>query len=74
MNIRKKFEKSNTQIKFLKKSMTLYEILDSQRSLNDKSGLGYNKEEISTPMKSNTGPSFVKRESRYESVCNGFFL
>jgi hypothetical protein len=44
VNLRKKVEKSNTQIKFLNKSMTLDEILDSQRSPNDKFGLGYNKE------------------------------
>jgi hypothetical protein len=69
-----KVEKSNTQINFLNNSMTLYEILDSQISQNDKSGLGYNKEEIGTPKKSNTSPSSIKRESRYESVCNGFFL
>jgi hypothetical protein len=43
VNIRKKDEKSNTQIKFLNSSMNLDEILDSQRSPNDKSGLGYNK-------------------------------
>jgi hypothetical protein len=40
----------------------LDEILDSQRSPNDKSGLGYNKEEIGTPMKLDVGPSFVKGE------------
>jgi hypothetical protein len=39
-----KVEKSNTQINFLTSSMTLDEILDSQRSPNDKSGLGYNTE------------------------------
>jgi hypothetical protein len=44
VNIRKKVEKSNTQIKFLNNSMTLDEILDSQRSPNEKFGLGYNKE------------------------------
>ena len=37
----KKVEKSN---KFLNSSTILNEILDSQRSPNDKSGLGYNKE------------------------------
>jgi hypothetical protein len=56
-----KVENSNTQIKFLNSFMTLDEIFDSQRSPNDKSGLGYNKEEISTPKKSNTSPSFVKK-------------
>ena len=67
MNLRKKVEKSNTQIKFLNNSMTLDEILDSQRSPNDKSSLGYSKEEISTRKKLDAGPSFVKRESRYDS-------
>jgi hypothetical protein len=67
VNLRKKVEKSNTQIKFLNSSMILDEILDSQRSPNDKSGLGYNKEEISTPKKPDASPSFVKRESRYDS-------
>jgi hypothetical protein len=80
VNIRNKVENSNTQIKFLNISMTLDEILDSQRSPNEKSGLGYNKEENNTPKKpdaipsfikgedkSDTSPSFVKRESRYNS-------
>ena len=67
MNLRKKVEKSDTQNKFLNISMTLDEILDSQRSPNDKSGLGYNKEEISTPKKPDASPSFVKRERRYDS-------
>jgi hypothetical protein len=56
VNIRKKVEKSNTQIKFLNISMTLDEILDSQRSPNDKSGLGYNKEEINTLKKPDACP------------------
>jgi hypothetical protein len=56
VNLRKKVEKSNTQIKFLNNSMTLDEILDSQRSPNGKSGFGYNKEEISTPKKPDAGP------------------
>jgi hypothetical protein len=47
--------------------MILDEILDSQRSPNDKSGLGYNKEEIGTPKKPYASASFVKRESRYDS-------
>ena len=41
-------------------------ILDSQRSPNDKSGLGYNKEEVGTPMKLDAGPSFVKDEERFD--------
>jgi hypothetical protein len=60
-------------------------ILDSQRTPNDKSSLGYNKEEINSPKKpdaspsfvkgedkSDAGPSFVKRESRYDlgSSCS----
>jgi hypothetical protein len=69
-----KVEKSNTQSKFLNNSMTLDKLLDSQRSPNDKSGIGYNKEEISTPKKPDTGPSSVKKKSRYESGCSGFFL
>jgi hypothetical protein len=67
VNPRKKVEKSNTQIKFLKNSMTLDEILDSQRSPNDKSGLGYNKEEINTPKKYDAGPSFVKGENKSDT-------
>ena len=62
-----KVEKSNTQSKFLNNSMTLDKILDSQRSPNDKSGIGYNKEEISTLEKPDAVPSFVKRERRYDS-------
>jgi chromosome segregation ATPase len=41
VDLRKKVEKSN---KFLNSSTILNEILDSQRSPNDKSGLGYKKE------------------------------
>jgi hypothetical protein len=67
VNLRKNVEKSYTQIKFFNNSMTLDEILDSQRSPNDKSSLGYNKEEISTPKKPDASPSFVKSESRYDS-------
>jgi hypothetical protein len=67
VNLRKKVEKSDTQNKFLNNSMTLDEILDSQRSPNDKSGLGYNKEEISTPKKSDAGPSFVKGENKSDT-------
>jgi hypothetical protein len=69
-----KVEMSNTQIKFLNRSMALDKLLDSQRSPNDKSGIGYNKEEISTPKKPDTGPSSVKKKSRYASGCSGFFL
>jgi hypothetical protein len=67
VNLRKKVENSNTQIKFLNNSMTLDEILDSQRSPNDKSSLGYNKEEISTPKKLDAGPSFVKGENESDT-------
>jgi hypothetical protein len=68
VNLRKKGENSDTQIKFLNISMTLDEILDSQRSPNDKYGLGYNKENISTPKKYDAGPSFVKGENRFDTV------
>jgi hypothetical protein len=44
VNLRKKVEKSNTQIKFMNNYMSLDEILDIHRSPNDKSSLGYNKE------------------------------
>jgi hypothetical protein len=64
VNIRKKVDKSNTQIKFMNNSITLDEILDSQRSPNDKFGLGHNKEEINTPKKPDAGPSFVKAENK----------
>jgi hypothetical protein len=47
--------------------MTLDEILDSQRSPNEKSSLGYNKEEISTPKRPEVGPSFVKGENRSDT-------
>jgi hypothetical protein len=67
VNLRKKVEKSDTQNKFLNNSMTLDEILDSQRSPTDKSGLGYYKENISTPKKSNAGPSFVKVENKSDT-------
>jgi hypothetical protein len=61
VDLRKKVEKSN---KFLNSSTILNEILDSQRSPNDKSGLGYNKEathfEASTSKKHEVSPSFSK--------------
>jgi hypothetical protein len=69
-----KVENSNTQSKFLNSSMTLDKLLDSHRSPNDKSGIGYNKEEINTPKKPDTGPSYVKKKSKYESGSNGFLL
>jgi hypothetical protein len=40
VDVRKKVEKSNN---FLNRSTILNEILDSQKSPNDKSGLGYKK-------------------------------
>jgi hypothetical protein len=62
--LRKKVEKSNTHIKFKNNSTILDEILDSQRSPNDKSGLGYNKESIhieaGTSKKYEVSPSFPK--------------
>ena len=62
----RKVEKLNTHIKFMKNSTILDEILDSQRSPNNKSCLGYNKEathsEASTSKKHDVGPSFSKGE------------
>jgi hypothetical protein len=59
--LRNKVDKSN---KVLNSSTILNEILDSQRSPNDKSGLGYNKEathfEASTSKKLEVSPSFSK--------------
>jgi hypothetical protein len=59
--LRKKVENSN---KFLNSSKILNEILDSQRSPNDKSGLGYNKEsthvEESSSKKHEVNPSLSK--------------
>ena len=61
VDLRKKVEKSN---KFLNRSTILNEILDSQRSPNDKSDLGYNKEathvEASTSNKHEVSPSLTK--------------
>jgi hypothetical protein len=61
VDLRKKLEKSN---KFLNRSTILNEILDSQRSPNDKSGLGYNKDatqvEESTSNNLEVSPSFSK--------------
>jgi hypothetical protein len=70
VNLRKKVENSDTQNKFLNNSMTLDEILDRQRSSNDKSGLGYNKEVFNTPKKSDAGPSFVKSEDRSHTALS----
>jgi chromosome segregation ATPase len=62
VDLRKKKEK------FMNNSTILDEILDSQRSPNDKSGLGYNKEvaqsEGNTSKKHDVGPSFSKGESK----------
>jgi hypothetical protein len=68
VNLRKKVENSDTQNKFLNRSITLDEILDSQRSPNDKSSLGYNKEKIITTNRSDAGPSFVKDEDRSDTA------
>jgi hypothetical protein len=58
VDLRKKVEKSN---KFLNSSQILSEILESQRSPYDKSGLGYKKEathaEASTSKKHEVSPS-----------------
>jgi hypothetical protein len=67
VNLRKKVEKLDTQIKFLNNSMTLDEILDSRRSPYDKTGLGHNKEEISNLKKPDASPSFVKSEDRSDA-------
>jgi hypothetical protein len=68
VDLRKKVEKSN---KFLNSSTILNEILDSQRSPNDKSGLGYNKEathlEASTSKKHEVSPSFSKDRNNVSS-------
>jgi hypothetical protein len=63
VNLRNKVEKSNTDVNFLNNSMILDEILDSKISPNDKYSLGYNKEEIGTPMNPGAGPLFVKGEN-----------
>jgi hypothetical protein len=68
VNIRKKVEKLDNQFNFLNNSMTLDEILDSHISPNEKSGLGYNKEEINTPKKSNACPAFIKDENKSDTV------
>jgi hypothetical protein len=61
VDIRKKVEKSK---KLLNSSTILNEIFDSQRSPNDKSGLGYNKQathvEESTSKKHEVSPSLSK--------------
>jgi hypothetical protein len=63
VDLRKKVEKSN---KFLNSSQILNEILESQRSPNDKSGLGYKGEathaEASTSNKHEVNPSLSKDE------------
>jgi hypothetical protein len=68
IDIIKKVEKSN---KFLNISTILNEILDSQRSPNDKSSIGYKKEvthvEASTPKKHEVSPSLSKDENNIAS-------
>jgi hypothetical protein len=68
VDLRKKIEKSNNHIKFMNNSTILDEILDSQRSPHDKSGLGYNKEathlEARTSKKHEVSPSFSKCGSK----------
>jgi hypothetical protein len=67
VDLRKKVEKSN---KFLNSSQILNKILESQRSPNDKSGLGYKREatyvEASTSKKHEVSPSFSKEEDNVE--------
>jgi hypothetical protein len=69
-----KVEKADTQINFLRKSMTLDKVLDSTRSPNDKSNIGLNKVEISAPKKPDIGPSFVRKKSKRGSGCSSFLL
>ena len=69
-----KVEKADTQIKILSRFMTLDEVLDCQRSPNDKSSIGLNKVEISAPKKPDIGPSFVRKKSRRESGCSSFLM
>jgi hypothetical protein len=68
VDLRKKVEKSN---KFLNSSQILNEILESQRSPNDKSGLGYKREathvEASTSKKHEVSPSLSKDEDNVAS-------
>jgi chromosome segregation ATPase len=65
VELRRKVEKSK---RFMNNSTTLDEILDCQRSPNDKSGLGYNKEathsEASTSKKHEVSPSYSKGRSK----------
>jgi uncharacterized HAD superfamily protein len=71
VDLRKKVEKSNTHVNFMNTSTILNEILDSQRSPNDKSSLGHNKEdthlEASTSKKHNVSYSFSKGGSKSAS-------
>jgi hypothetical protein len=64
VDLKNKVENSKTHIKFMNNSKILDEILDSQRSPHDKSGLGYNKEvahlEASPSKKHEVSPSFSK--------------
>jgi len=69
-----KVEKADTQIKILRRLMTLDKVLDSQRSPNDKSSIGLNKVEINAPKKSEIGPSFMRKKSRCKSGCSSFLL
>ena len=43
VELKKKIEKSNVHVKFTNSSVILDEILDSQRPIFEKYGLGYNK-------------------------------
>jgi hypothetical protein len=65
VDLRKKVEKSN---KLLNSSLILNEILESQRSPNDKSGLGYKREathaEASTSKKHEVSTSLSKDEDK----------
>jgi hypothetical protein len=67
-DLRRKSEKSNAHFKLMNNSIILDEILDSERSLNDKSRVGYKKEyahyEVGTSNKHDVGPLFSKGESK----------
>jgi hypothetical protein len=71
VDLRKKVEKSNNHMKFMNSSKILDEILDSQISPNDKSGLVYTKKvehfESSTYKKHEVSPSFSNGGSKAAS-------
>jgi hypothetical protein len=74
-NLTRKAEKSNAHFKLMNNSIILDEILDSQRSPNDKSRVGYNKEyahyEVGTSNKNDVGPLFSMSKSKATSQAPG---